>query len=1034
MQNYRKLNLIFGWLIFAVASTVYLLTIEPTSSFWDCGEFIACSFKLLVGHPPGAPLFLTLGRLFTIFNPSHAALMVNIMSALASGFTILFLFWSLTHLMAKLYRQKDGSHSAYDMVIIFGAAAVGSLAYTFSDTFWFSAVEGEVYALSSLFTAVVFWAILKWESEAEQTFANRWIVLIAYLMGLSIGVHLLNLLAIPAMVMVYYFKKYKVSTKGILYAAAASVIILAVSLYGIIPWTWIVGSWFELAFVNGMGLPYNSGLLFYVCLLFAALGYAIWYTHRKGKQLMNIIALCVTVMLLGYGSYAMVLIRSSANTSMDQNDPENVFNLMSYLNRDQYGDRPLFKGQYFNAPAPAGEDGAAVYAALNGRYEVVDHKTKYIYDERFTTMFPRMFSQDASHVSFYKTWNGGFKGKPVRTKNERGENEVVYVPTFAENVSFFLTYQVGYMYLRYFMWNFAGRQNDQQGHGEITRGNWISGIPFIDNARLGDQSLLPDSMKENKGRNRYYMLPLILGLAGMFFQYKRSKKDFTVVTLLFFFTGIAIVMYLNQSPIQPRERDYAYAGSFYAFAFWIGIGVAAVAEALRKIISKPVIAGSVATVASMALVPCVMAKENWDDHNRSGRYLARDFAYNYLNSCKDEAVLFTYGDNDTFPLWYAQEVEGIRTDVRIMNLSYSSADWYIEQMQQGYYKSKPLPMSLKPDKVAGSRRAIVLMQDRIKEPLDIKKAMDFVVSDEPSTKARSNYRGMEAINYFPSRTLRLETNVENALRAGIIENKQAATAGGKMDARQERGVVTVEPDVLPYIDISLGGNYVYRNTLAIIDLLANFSWERPIYWGTTVPSQYNIGLEKYFKGTGFANLFVPQQLTPGGRSGGNDGFGSYTNADSTYDKIMNVYNFRNINDSKVYYDENCMRMIASYRNVFTRCIFALINEGKNDKAKELLNKYIEVFPAPQISYYYSASSIVDALHFVGEHERANEISGIISHDAEQQLRYFKNLKRGDTEQDYGYAMRELMQLSQSAKRNSQADEEKRLNDIVSMYR
>ncbi len=1014
MQNFKKLNLIIGWFTFAIASVVYLMTIEPTASFWDCGEFIACGYKLLVGHPPGAPMFLVIARLFTMFNSANPAVMVNIMSALASSFTILFLFWSLTHLMMKLYHQKDGSYSAYDYIVIFGSAIVGSLAYTFSDTFWFSAVEGEVYAMSSLFTAVVFWCILKWESESEQTYANRWLVLIAYLMGLSIGVHLLNLLAIPAMVMVYYFKKYTVTVKGVIYASLASVIILAVSLYGIIPWTWKVGSWFELLFVNGFGAPYNMGLVVFAVLLFAALGYAIWYTYKNGKQLLNIITLCVTVMLIGYGSYAMIIIRSAANPSMDQNNPDNVFNLMSYLNRDQYGDRPLFTGQYFNAPAPSGEDGAPIYAALNGKYEVVDHKTKYVYDSRFTTMFPRMFSSQGDHAQYYKTWNGGYKGKPVRTKNDRGENEVVYVPTFSENLSFFFTYQVGFMYMRYFMWNFAGRQNDQQGHGEVTHGNWISGIPFIDNARLGDQSLLPDSMKENKGRNRLYMLPLILGIAGMFFQYNRNKKDFTVVALLFFFTGIAIVMYLNQSPIQPRERDYAYAGSFYAFAFWIGIGVAALAEGLRKLIKNPVAAGSIAFVLSLLFVPCLMAKENWDDHDRSGRYLARDFAYNYLNSCKEESVLFTYGDNDTFPLWYIQEVEGVRTDVRIMNLSYASADWYIEQMHQAYYKSKPLPMTLTLDKVAGSRRAIVLVQNRLNEPLDLKKAMDFVVSDEPSTKARSNYRGQDAISYFPAKTLRLETKLENAEKAGIVEKGD---------------------QVLPYIDINLGGNYIYRNTLAILDLLANFNWERPIYWGVTVPSSYNSGLEKHFKGEGFANLLVPEVMVEDRRTGGNDGYGSYTNSDSVYERIMNLYTFRNLNTDEVYYDENCMRMIATYRNAFTRCIFALINEGKNDKAKDVLNKYMDTFTKPQVSYFYSASSIVDAFHFVGEHERANEVSDMIANDAEQQLRFYKSLKRrGEVEQEYGYALQNVMQLAQSAKRNNQADQEKKLNDILSMYR
>ncbi|MGL5959436.1 MAG: glycosyltransferase family 117 protein [Bacteroidales bacterium] len=1009
MLNYKKLNLIFGWAVFAVATVVYMLTIEPTVSFWDCGEFIACGNKLLVGHPPGAPLFLMIARLFAMLNPTNPAVMVNTMSALCSSFTILFLFWTITHLMAKLYPAKDDSnYGFFEKIMILGSATVGALAYTFSDTFWFSAVEGEVYAMSSLFTAVVFWAILKWENEANESFSNRWLIVIAYLMGLSIGVHLLNLLAIPAMVMVYYFKKYPVTTKGIIYASGAAVLILGATLYGIIPWTFIVGSWFELLFVNSFGLPYNSGLLFFSCALFAGLAYGIYRTHQKGKALLNTILLCTTVILLGYASYTMVLVRSSANPSMDQNNPDNVFNLMSYLNRDQYGDRPLIKGQYFNAPAPSGDEGDNVYAALNGRYEVVDKKTKYVYDSRFTTLFPRMFSNSNEHANFYKTWNGGFKGKPVRIKNDKGEAEIINIPTFAENLSFFFTYQLGYMYFRYFMWNFAGRQNDQQGHGEITNGNWISGIPFMDNMRLGNQSQLPDTMKNNKARNKYYLLPFLLGLTGLLFQYGRNKKDFTVVMLLFFFTGIAIVMYLNQSPIQPRERDYAYAGSFYAFCIWIGIGVAGLAEGIRRMLSNKILAASVATIASFLAVPCLMASENWDDHDRSNRYLASDFAYNYLQSCKPNSVLFTYGDNDTFPLWYAQEVENVRTDVRIMNLSYSSAEWYIEQMQQAYYQSAPLPMSLTTNKIAGSRRAIVFVEDRVGGALDIKKAMDFVISDEPNTKMRSQYR--EALSYFPSKTLRLETNVENAKQAQIISGD--------------------ETNLLPHIDIPLNSRYVYRNTLSIFDLLANFNWTRPVQWGITVPNSYNLGIDKHFKNEGFANLLVPQNRLS------NDGYGTWTNADSVYNRLMNVYRFRNLNNDKVYYDETCTRMLATIRNVFTRTIFALINENKKEQAKTLINKYLETFPLPRLSYYYSASSIVEALYAIDDNERANELSDALAKDAQQHIVYYTSEPkiRQQTEQDLNFARQSISALLQSARRNKQPEQEKKLSDMLTMFR
>jgi hypothetical protein len=1019
---FKKLNLIFGWMVFAVASTVYLLTIEPTASFWDCGEFIACGNKLLVGHPPGAPMFLVVARLFAMLNPSNPAVMINAMSALASAFTILFLFWSVSHLMAKVYSGgKGGERSAYDYVVIFGSATVGALAYTFSDTFWFSAVEGEVYAMSSLFTAVVFWAMLKWESEANETFANRWIVLIAYLLGLSIGVHLLNLLAIPAMAFIYYFKKYKVSTKGLIYVSLAAVVILAAILYGIIPGTFKLASLFELAFVNGFGMGYNSGLLFFAFALFAALAYLIYWSHKKRRALLNIVSLCATVILLGYGSYALVLVRSSANPSMDQNNPDNVFNLISYLNRDQYGDRPLVHGQYFNAPVVSYADGGAQYAALDGRYEVVSRKTEYVYDKRFTTLFPRMFSSQGDHVSFFKSWNGGFSGRSVRMQGEDGKPTTEKVPTFADNIEFFFSYQLNFMYLRYLMWNFAGRQNDLQCHGEPTHGNWICGIPFIDNARLGaDQSLLPDSSKDNKAHNRYYLLPLLLGFAGLCFQYSRSKKDFVVLLLLFFSTGVAIVMYLNQTPLQPRERDYAYAGSFYAFALWIGVGVAAVAEALRRAIRQPVLAGSMAFVACTLLVPTLMAKENWDDHDRSGRYLARDFAHNYLRSCRPQSVLFTYGDNDTFPLWYAQEVEGIRTDVRIMNLSYASAEWYIAQMSEAYYQSKPLPMTLTFDKVAGDRRGIVFVQERIKEPVDIKKAMDFVVSDEPSTKGyRQGASGQEPVNYFPTRTLRLETRIDSSTEELFPLDKYQLDASAEKPTPEALGL-------LPYIDIKLGASYVQRNSLAQLDLLANFMWKRPIVWGSTVPSSYNLGLEKYFVGEGFGNLLFPQ-LHPSSD-------GSYINADTTYEMLMNRYVYRNLNAPNVYYDENCNRMIASTRRLFTNTIFALINEDKDDKARELLDKYFEVFSTPQVSYLYDATAIVNALYYLKDYDKGNAVADTIAADAAQLLRYYGGFKNPRAvEQERSHTLSHVYQLKQLAARHQQAEKEKELDEILQMY-
>src|SRR6056297_48180 len=697
MNNFKTVNRISGWVIFLIAATVYLLTIEPTTSFWDCGEFIASAYKLQVGHPPGAPLFMIISRFFTFFaggDVTQAAKMVNAMSGIASAFTILFLFWTITHLAKKMFPASEKLSLAQTIAII-GSGAVGALAYTFSDTFWFSAVEGEVYAMSSLFTAFVFWAILKWENIADQKYSNRWLVLIAYLMGLSIGVHLLNLLAIPAIVFVFYFKKYKITKAGMFKAFLVSMIILGAIMYVIIPGLVKVASWFDLLFVNGFGLPFKSGVIFYIVLLLALISWGLYYTSKKKKIILNTIILFITVIVIGYSSFAMIVIRSIANPPMDENNPETVFNLLHYINREQYGSRPLFKGQYYNAPIVDSET-PHTYRQKNGKYiKSYSLNDIYEYDERFTTIFPRMYSPDPNHVEEYKKW-ADIKGKKVPVSNYQGKQEIRHVPTFGENLKFFFRYQVGHMYWRYFMWNFSGRQNDTQGHGELLNGNWIRGINFIDNKHIGPQDNLPDSIKNHKARNTYFMLPLLLGLFGFFFHLKRHSNDFMVVLLLFILTGIAIVVYLNQYPMQPRERDYAYAGSFYAFSIWIGIGVAGLIEYAGKKLDHAAVPVVIA-VASLVAVPGLMAMENWDDHDRSDRYTARAFARNYLNSVDENAIIFTNGDNDTFPLWYVQEVEGFRTDVRVVNLSYLTADWYIEQMMFQFYESDPLPLSMSLD-------------------------------------------------------------------------------------------------------------------------------------------------------------------------------------------------------------------------------------------------------------------------------------------------------------------------------------------------
>jgi hypothetical protein len=715
MKNFRKINLITGWLMFLIATVTYFLTIEPTTSFWDCGEFITTAYKLEVGHPPGAPFFMILGRFFTLFAFDDASLvpvMINAMSALASSFTILFLFWTVTHIAKRIIANTNEVLSTAQTIAIMGTGAVAALSYAFSDTFWFSATEGEVYATSSLFTAVVFWAILNWENEADQKYANRWLILIAYLMGLSIGVHLLNLLVIPAIVFVYYFKKYEVTTRGIIKSALISIGILAFIMYGIITGYVIIGSQFELLFTNSFGLPYKTGFITYLVLTIGAIVYGVYITYKKQRPVWNTIFTSLLVIIIGYSSFALILIRSSADTPMNQNSPDNVFSFISYLNRDQYGEHPLMHGQYFNAPVIEYKDGKAVYKQENDRYVIADRRLEREFDSEYTTVFPRMYSDQESpdHVQGYAMWTGNPESEfyNPRKNPETGEiitdqyGEIVLdkssprrSPTFFENLQYFFAYQINHMYIRYFMWNFAGRQNDVQSHGGIKDGNWISGIKFLDEVRLGNQDKLPDYQKENKARNTYFFLPLILGIVGLLYMLGANtagNRYFWTVMLFFFFTGIAIVLYLNQPPYQPRERDYAYAGSFYAFAIYIGFAVAAFYNYLKTKLSG-VSAAAIATAIGL-FVPALMAHQNWDDHDRSDRYTARDYAKNYLNSCEKDAIIFTNGDNDTFPLWYVQEVEGFRTDVRVINLSYFNTAWYINQMRQKAYKSEPVPFSM----------------------------------------------------------------------------------------------------------------------------------------------------------------------------------------------------------------------------------------------------------------------------------------------------------------------------------------------------
>jgi len=985
MKQFRLLNVIGGWVSFAIAALVYLSTIEPSASFWDCGEFISSAFKLQVGHPPGAPFFMIVARLFTLFagnDVTAVAAMVNSLSALASAFTILFLFWTITHLTRKIV-APDNHFTPASLIAVLGSGLVGALAYTFSDTFWFSAVEGEVYASSSLFTALVFWAILKWENVADEPYANRWLILIAYLMGLSIGVHLLNLLAIPAIVLVYYFKHNEINARGVLIALGVSALLLGSIMYIIIPGAIKIAALFELMFVNGFGLPYSSGVLFYFALLIGGVAFGLAYSHRKQKALLNTLILGVTVILIGYSSYAMLVIRSNANTPMDQNDPEDLFSLQYYLNREQYGDRPLVYGQYFNAPILSSEDGKPSYYKADGRYKRVNYRVDYNYDKNFLTLFPRMWSNDkeGGHVDAYIRWANLKESELYQTRTDESgnpirdrEGNVVYdrskpkkSPNLAQNLTFFWRYQAMHMYFRYFMWNFAGRQNDIQANysEEINKGNWISGIPFLDNLRLGSQDQLPDTMRENKARNRYYLLPLLLGIAGISFQYRRERKGFWVTMVLFIMTGLAIVIYLNQSPLQPRERDYAYAGSFYAFAIWIGMGVAWVYELKKKIIPASSAAVLATLVPSLA-VPFLMARENWDDHDRSNRYIARDFASNYLNSCAENAILFTNGDNDTFPLWYAQEVEGIRTDVRVMNLSYLGADWYIEQMQRKAYESDPVPFSLKPDQYRSGTRDIVYLIDRVKGYSDIREVIEFVASDDPRTKQLPDLR--ESIDFIPTKRFAVPVDSVKVVANGTVSPQNASKVRSAM-----------------FWELEPNRNYLIKNHLMIVDLLAHNNWERPIYYAITVSDDNYLNLERFFQMEGLAYRVVP--FASEGDLFGQSGI----NTSAMYDNMVNRFKWGGVDKPGLYLDENVVRMLANFRSSFSRLALKLIEEGDSVKARNTLDKCLEVIPNSAVPFNVYSILMVDAFFRLGDRDKAIEIAGLIKENSYQDLEYFKSL-------------------------------------------
>ena len=1068
MKQFRLVDNIFGWVSFLISAIVYCSTIEPTASFWDCPEFISTGYKLEIGHPPGAPFFMLTANLFSQFtsDPSQVARMVNMMSALLSAATILFLFWTISHLVRRLLIKDWSELTLWKMIAIEGSAMVGALIYTFSDTFWFSAVEGEVYAYSSAFTAVVFWLILKWEDHADEPHSDRWLILIMYMTGLSIGVHLLNLLCLPAIVLVYYYRKFPQSLPrkdlyGSLIALGISIVILAAVLYGVVPGIVQVGGWFELLFVNVLGCPFNTGEIVYIFLLIAITIWAIYETHRdvsekkqniafllavamlgipfyghgwsaviigivvlvilwfvlqyrQKKELLvtarikNTSLLCMLMLMIGYSSYALIVIRSSANPPMDQNSPEDIFTLGEYLGREQYGQRPLFYGQAYTSQValekdgeyckPVMKKGAPVWqrkekASPDEKDEYFVLRTKDEYQYAQNMFFPRMYS--SAHRAAYESWMGGSVDGTEVPYDRCGEMVSVKVPSQLENIRFFLSYQCNFMYWRYFMWNFAGRQNDIQGNGELEHGNWLSGFDWFDNMRLGDQNTLPDELKNNKGHNVFYCLPLLLGLIGLFWQSWYTRKNrvivdgkeqteiepvgirqFWVVFFLFFMTGLAIVIYLNQTPMQPRERDYAYAGSFYAFAIWCGMGVAALIDLIqRKLKMSPIAIGTIVTIATI-LIPIQMASQTWDDHDRSGRYTCRDFGQNYLMSLQDEGnpIIFTNGDNDTFPLWYNQDVEGFRTDARVCNLSYLQTDWYIDQMRRPAYDSPSVPISWERIEYCAGTNEYVAIEPDMKQAV-----LDFYEEDPETAKKQFGEDPFELKNILKYwvRSKNAELHVIPTDVIYMTIDKEAVRQSGMMMATDSI------PDKMT---ISLKGKTaLYKGDLMILEMLSQCNWKRPIYVAVSVGDENYINLGDNTITEGLAYRITPFTTNQEGAK----------NFDTkrTYDNVMHRFKFGGADTKGVYLDETVMRMCYTHRRIMARLALQLINEGNDKQATEVLRYTEKVLPAYNIPHNYSSGSLdmARAWAAMGNQQEAMKLINQLWKNSAQYVTWYCNL-------------------------------------------
>ncbi|MDH3711400.1 MAG: DUF2723 domain-containing protein [Cyclobacteriaceae bacterium] len=990
MPKFQRINTIAGWAVFAIATLVYILTVEETASFWDCGEFIASSYKLQVPHPPGAPFFLLLGRMFSFLafgNVLQVAFWINMISVLSSGFTILFLFWSISLLARKLLKVADENITTAQTYTIIGSSAIGALAYTFSDSFWFSAGEAEVYALSSFFTAFVFWAILKWERMEDESRANRWLILIAYMMGLSIGVHLLNLVTIPALAMIYYYKKNTPSTMGFVVTMLVSGLIIFIIMTGIIPGLPSLAGGFEIFFVNNLGLPFGSGIVFMGLLIIGGLVYGIYWSQAQNKKLLNSALLGLTFVLIGYSSYAIVAIRSSYDTPIDQNNPEDIMSIVSYLKREQYGYRPLLHGQYFTAQLTNQSKGEPIYVKGKDRYEISQYRIKNEYDQTQTTILPRIYSNDPNHVSKYREVLGLKQGE---------------IPSFTDNIVFLVKHQITHMYFRYFMWNFAGRESDVQD------ARWLS--PWDTKGKV------PERYANNKARNNFFMLPFILGLIGMFFQYRHHQKGFWVTLMLFFLTGIALILYLNSPPIEPRERDYIYVGSFYAFAIWIGFGTMALAEILKKYLTgtkAPLVAS-----AACLIVPGIMMVQGWDDHDRSDRFFSVDSARNYLESCAPNAILFTGGDNDTFPLWYAQEVEGVRTDVRVIVLTYFATDWYIDQMRRSTYESTPLPFSLTPKNYqqGGSNDYVLVREDpRLQgQAVDLKQYLRLIKEESDLLRLPTTFN--DSISIMPARQVVLKVDSAEVAGKGIIP-------AGKEHLIAEQMVIPIK------------GNALYKNDLAILDIIATANWDRPIYFNQTSLMNVNLDLSNYVVQEGATFRLLPMRNQAPALSGNLNteldvpSVNNRVNSTVMYQNVTEKFQWRELDNSNVYYNSEDYKdkAVSVHRSYLNTLAEALIEEQQPEKAREILLLSLNNMPDEAVPFGpYSAES-VRLLFEVGEEEKAKEVSSVLTRRADEELSYLTRV--GITNRDTYINLRTLDILRNTMKAMGEADEAQQLDEI-----